>query len=712
MTYCQKQMLFLCMNKFPVLLIALAGISIHSGAQTILNHEFEKAIRENPAWASLNACPYDFVYSELHETKAPKGYKPFYISHYGRHGSRSDWYPHHYSEIIFTLGKAKAMGILSESGDSLLNETRLVLEGHDDMGGRLTARGFREHRGIAARMFGRYKRVFRSGNGRVRVLSSDVPRCIMSMSAFTGKLAELCPGLEISPDCGEVLQKIVSNTQGESSRRRVRAIRDSVKAAWPVDCSSFMTRVFTDTAAARVLVPDPESFADKVFNAGRISRSFDYDFNIHRFLPLELVYRNSETNSIYMYLGHCNSLPFGEARMMNTQPLVRDVVDKADEAIAGEGPCADLRFGHDYPLLALSSFFGLEGVGERYDLEGARRHFDATAQTPFAGNLQLIFYKAAGKPVLVKFLLNETERRIIGLEPEEGPYYRWDDVKKHIFAHSPSRFMGPLTGRSYKSDRKEAYQGMDIWNGYIFSLQNGGAASIYRIEGDGISKVSQFLTGGADRLNHANVASFLPEYYAPSDPFPLVCISRCHKESFDGMKDQAYIERIAPDMQSSEIMATINYDDVNKDFGYALQWVVDREERMLYGFGNTINNKDPQNKRRVVKFRLPEIKGKEGTVINLRPEDALENYLVEETEHDPFRPVGQGLFVYGGRLYMPTGVDTAKEPSKLYVWNLSEKSMQILDLGKLCFGEPEDCSVYDGKLWVQTQEGIFRINLP
>ena len=27
-------------------------------------------------------------------TKAPKGYKPFYISHYGRHGARYAWPPH------------------------------------------------------------------------------------------------------------------------------------------------------------------------------------------------------------------------------------------------------------------------------------------------------------------------------------------------------------------------------------------------------------------------------------------------------------------------------------------------------------------------------------------------------------------------------------------------------------------------------------------
>ncbi|MBQ5597116.1 MAG: hypothetical protein IIU66_01325, partial [Clostridia bacterium] len=38
------------------------------------------------------------------------------------------------------------------------------------------------------------------------------------------------------------------------------------------------------------------------------------------------------------------------------------------------------------------------------------------------------------------------------------------------------------------------------------------------------------------------------------------------------------------DMKSSQLVQTIYYDDVNKDFDYALQWVVDRKNRMLYGY--------------------------------------------------------------------------------------------------------------------------------
>ena len=608
------------------------------------------------------------------------------------------------------LGQAKARGILTPEGEQLRKEISMVLESLDDQLGRLTPIGYREHREIAGRMFRRYSNVFR-GKGTVNVISSVVPRCIMSMSAFTGRLEELNGDLQINMDCGEVIQRLVDNEASERTRKAVQAVRDSLYAADIPDYSGMMSTLFTNPDAARAIIRNPETFARDIASAGRISRSYGYTFNLHRVLPFEAVYRFTDINNVYMYIYQCNSLAFGEPRMAQIQPLVWDVVEKADAAIAGNGVRADLRFGHDYPLLSLSSFLGLEGIGESYSIEDARKHIDIGLQSPFAGNLQLIFYKAPGKPVLVKFLLNETERRIYDLPSFSGPYYRWDDVKDYLDNKCAARFIGPLQGRGYReSKKKEAYQGMDIWGDYLLSCQNAGAAAVYRIDGDRMVKQGDFLLGSADKLNHCNVASFLPDFYDSADPLPLVLVSLCNRQRHEGMKDQGYIERIAPDFSCSQLVATINYDDAGGDFGYALQWVVDRRNRMLYGYGNTIDNSSPGNKHRVMKFALPEIKGEEGQVITLRAADALENYLIEDYCSEPFMPIGQGLFVEDGKLYMPTGLDTVEQPSILYVWNLDTRTMEHYDTGLYTYGEPEDCSRRNGKLWLQTQKGIFRID--
>ena len=64
-------------------------------------------------------------------TKAPKGYKPFYISHYGRHGARYAWQSDLYDKINSVLSEADDEGNLTELGkdykrrfDSLYPEVR------------------------------------------------------------------------------------------------------------------------------------------------------------------------------------------------------------------------------------------------------------------------------------------------------------------------------------------------------------------------------------------------------------------------------------------------------------------------------------------------------------------------------------------------------------------------------------------------------------
>ena len=269
--------------------------------------------------------------------------------------------------------------------------------------------------------------------------------------------------------------------------------------------------------------------------------------------------------------------------------------------------------------------------------------------------------------------------------------------------------LGEMRGRNHKQ-KGHAYQGMDVWGNYVFSCQNQGIATIYQLNDNGFDTVSQFSLGSFNRSNHANVASFGTEKVAKSDPFPVVYVSHCHKRTIDDRKDLCFVERVAPDMQSSELVQTIFYDDVNNDFGYALQWVVDRKKGYLYGYGNTVNNSDPSNRHRIIKFRLPKLS--DGKFVVLKPEDALENYTIEEVSDFRFNPVGQGLDIRKGKLYMPTGLGTPDKPSILYVWDLRRKTMQVVDLTKATTGELEDIAVLGkGLLLLQSQDGLFRVKL-
>ena len=154
------------MNIFHTTLKSLLSVaftfvlaSAAASAQT-----YSETIAENPERAGGVYHYYEYIPSAI--TKAPKGYKAFYISHYGRHGSRYHSSAGIFSEAKKKLDSAKAAGILTPEGMELSNQIDTLLNEHKGMFGMLTERGAQEHRGIAQRMHDNYPSVFAGKDGR------------------------------------------------------------------------------------------------------------------------------------------------------------------------------------------------------------------------------------------------------------------------------------------------------------------------------------------------------------------------------------------------------------------------------------------------------------------------------------------------------------------------------------------------------------------
>lgn len=292
--------------------------------------------------------------------------------------------------------------------------------------------------------------------------------------------------------------------------------------------------------------------------------------------------------------------------------------------------------------------------------------------------------------------------------PDDGPTYRYEGDRICLTEHTfRCQHVAKLEGQP-----KTGYQGCEIYGDYFLSGQDTGFLTIYDITTNGLKKKSgPFKMACWNKSNHSNVFSFGNLKYAADDPFPLLYVSQCQRQTINGMKDVVYVERISVDMKSTTLVQTICFKDRKHLFGYALQWVIDRDNNYLYGYGNTVGNSNPLNKHRIVKFRLPSLDESTDGVVYLTEEDLLENYLIEDTYAAPFMPIGQGLFIRNGRLFMPTGFGTEKAPSLLYVWNLQNRSMQnIIDLRKATKGELEDCAAYRGDLMIQSQGDVWRLH--
>ncbi len=283
-----------------------------------------------------------------------------------------------------------------------------------------------------------------------------------------------------------------------------------------------------------------------------------------------------------------------------------------------------------------------------------------------------------------------------------------------VFAQNKGFVSVPLStdtfsNRHITAFEKANYQGMDCWKNYVVSLQDTGIATVWKYDGrDGLEKLGKFNLATHDPVNHSNVCSFGVEKADKSDPMPVIYVSQCHRKPYQGRKDVLFVERILPGLQGSELVQTIHFDDVDGLFGYALQWVVDRQNKVLYGFGNTTKDKDLEgNQHRIIKFRLPKIT--EGDVV-FGKDDIIETYVVED--HGlKYATIGQGLCIWKGRLMMPTGLGTPEYPSYLFVWDLkNRKPVEVLDMGLGTTGELEDLAHFKcNRFLVQGQDGLFEM---
>lgn len=409
-----------------LLAVALVAATMACSKQAEQYDAIPEGIEDNLYRFGVNTNPYE--YFNTPETPVPAGYKAFYISHYGRHGSRSNW-GGNYKSSIEKLTKVKDAGLLTEEGQKVLDQAQTIYGLHNDMNGRLTARGAREHRAIAGRMYAKYKDVFKSGNQRVRAVSSYVPRCIVSMAAFTGELLSREPKLDMSWDTGEQFMKYCSSEDPKEVTIEAYKLIEEYLKDYKLDTLAFAKHMFTNAdAASEAAGTSIRGIMENTVEFAAIAGSFDLDQTIINVFTIEDLKMMESYFSLDLFLRQCNSAEFGDKRMAapGVQELVDDFISKADAAIA-DGDCvADLRFGHDWQLLAFCSRIGVKGIGERLTFEEAA-NWPGWLYTPFAGNFQMIFYKNDAGDVLVKCFINEREATLLGLT--DGPYYKWENVK-------------------------------------------------------------------------------------------------------------------------------------------------------------------------------------------------------------------------------------------------------------------------------------------
>jgi hypothetical protein len=361
-------------------------------------------------------------------TKAPKGYKVFYISHYGRHGARYAWQSDIYDWMNTTFTAAAEAGNLTEYGldykrrfDSLYPEVRYRV-------GDLSRKGWKQQEKLAERMYKNFPKVFPDG-AEVRAWTSTSTRCVMTMSAFCQGLKGMNPDIDLYENFGKVfLPAILPQDSGNPFRdKNFEQTPVKVPETWAqfiartVDSKAILSRLFKDADKAVA----PEKQWDLVsylwfFAQGMNSLDTDLDFN-DLFTDEELI----DLWKVDNFQFYTEIWPTHKGY----QPIVDDIIAKADDRIAAGRVGADLRFGHDYTILPLMQILDVNGIGHDNLTADEIHRWSQTYQVPMGANLQFVFYRSKKNPtVLFKVLLNGEEARL-PLETGNWPYYDWQAFK-------------------------------------------------------------------------------------------------------------------------------------------------------------------------------------------------------------------------------------------------------------------------------------------
>lgn len=408
---------------FISILLAFSVITIQAQDNSVLDQ-----LKSDPKKSYGNDYPYLFqIDNEL--TKAPKGYKPFYISHYSRHGSRYYWNESLYTQLDTILTKAYQDNLLTAQGEQFYN--RFMAAKAELMTGisELTQLGWEQHQGISRRMYENFPEVFSKG-GDVLAISSLSGRCVLSMAAFCQELVQCNPAIEIREQSSRfTLDGVVPTDKENPSKHTYPKATPRFVKNWDRSRSQ---DTFHDDVLSRVF----KSTEGLPFNGRRIAGSLT---SLYTSLPNighegmmgdiitdeEIVSRWESSN-----LGSYSWVFSGQYEMI---PVLEDIMTKADAAIDGtSGRIGDFRFGHDSCIGPLTVLLGINGADSDPEDPSQVKNIYQNWQTCKACNIQLVFYRSKKNPdaVLVKCLLNEKEATL-PVETDMFPYYRWEDVKKY-----------------------------------------------------------------------------------------------------------------------------------------------------------------------------------------------------------------------------------------------------------------------------------------
>lgn len=341
---------------------------------------------------------YAYPVIETSLAEAPEGYEPFYISHYGRHGSR--WLTND-NRYIWVNQHFEDQKNLTKLGKDVRKRMAKIWKNAKGNGGLLTALGGRQHRGIAKRMYQNFPQLF-TADAHLTARSSVVPRCKTSMENFVTELKTQNPSIRLEPITREEDMVWIAYTSPEE-----KALEGRTNVPLIISPDRFIKALFKDPSK----VEDPAKLLMELHTIASDMQDVELDVSLYDLFTQEEMQAVYAKNNKSMTIVHGDVIENEGIPARCAISLWQHMEADAEAAIARDGVGADLRFGHDSNLFRLMTLMGLDIHGKPMD-----------ELLPMAANLQMIFYRNAKGEVLVQLLHNE---RSMG-------FMTWKELKQQV----------------------------------------------------------------------------------------------------------------------------------------------------------------------------------------------------------------------------------------------------------------------------------------
>ena len=396
---------------------------------------FEK-ISKDRRFSASNYCIYPDTLL-LRQTPPPAGKRPFYLSHYGRHGSRYLSNRKGYDIPYKMLQKADSLGKLTPVGLHVMHQLELIIEDSEGRWGDLSELGKQQSRGIARRMMIRFPEIF-EGKARIDAKSTTVNRCILSMGSAIQGMISKNPKLIVKMDASthdmwymnyqdKCLRDSMMNCAAKKAYKEYSGCREHN--------SRLMSLLFNDSVYVKEQV-DEVNLNYYLLKTALIQQNTRMGSQID-FLDLftyEDIHQYWQKENSWWYFMYGPSLLNGGKQPYTQRCLLRKMIEEADSCIMLRKPGAQLRYGHETIILPLTCLLELNHFGyQTLDLEELEEQgWWACMVFPMASNIQFVFYRENpyDKDILVKVLLNE-EEATLPVKSDMAPYYKWSDVREY-----------------------------------------------------------------------------------------------------------------------------------------------------------------------------------------------------------------------------------------------------------------------------------------